>query len=118
MRRYKRAERVRDLLHEEVSRILQRDIKDPRIDLVIITRVELSEDLKHAKFYVTSFGSEEKRKEVLAGLEKASGYIRGALGKRLNLKFIPEIKFIFDESLEETNRVLRLIDEVSPEFKV
>lgn len=115
MRRYKRVDRVRDLLQEEVSLILQRDIKDPRINLVIITRVDLTEDLKHAKFYVTSFLPKEKRKEVLTGLEKATGYIRGELGRRLDLKFIPEIKFIFDEALEETNRVLRLIDKLETE---
>jgi len=112
MRRYKRSDRVRDLLHEEVSRMLQRDMKDPRVNAVIITRVDLSPDLKHAKFYVTSFAPEEKKPSILAGLKKASGYVRGELGRRLNLKFVPEIKFVFDEALEETNRVLRLIDQL------
>ncbi len=126
MRRYKRADRVRDLLHQEVSLILQREIKDPRVKLVIITRVDLTEDLRHAKFYVTIPSitqiqgvtiPEEKKREILEGLERASGYIRGELGKRLDLKYIPEIKFVFDEALEETHRVLQLLDKISSESK-
>lgn len=126
MRRYKRVERVRDLLHQEVSLMLQRDIKDPRVQLVIITRVDLTEDLKYAKFYVTipsithtggAVIPKEKKKEILGGLERARGYIRGELGKRLDLKYIPDIKFVFDEALEETHRVLQLLEEISSESK-
>ncbi|MDD3626245.1 MAG: 30S ribosome-binding factor RbfA [bacterium] len=94
-----RIDRLQQLLQEEISGILSRDIKDPRIKMMSITRVIVSKDLSLAKVYFSTF-KEEDGEETLAGLESSSGFIFHLLMKRLTLKTIPHIKFIIDTSIK------------------
>jgi len=109
---YSRAERVADQIRMEVADILMRKIKDPRVRSVTVTDVELTNDLRIARVFVTALGSDEETKDVFAGLAKASGFVRGELGRRLTLRYLPEVVFVKDLSGPRGDRVLRLLDEL------
>lgn len=109
MMRFKRAEKVGDLIREEVSQILIRELKDPRIGFVTVTKVAVSDDLRVAKIYYSVFGGEREKGESYKGLESAKGYIKRELGKRIKLKYMPEITFIFDDSLEYGSHIEELL---------
>lgn len=110
---YKRSERVGDLLKEEIaSMVLHGEIKDPRIGFITITRVELTPDIKEAKVYFSQIGSEAEKEKSRKGLNNASGYIRRALSKRLDLRHIPAINFVFDESLEYSEHIEKVIKDL------
>ena len=115
MKTYKRVDRVKHLLQEEISRILQLEIKDPRVKFVTVTNVNLTADLRDAKVFVSSFGNTVDRESLLLGLKRASGYVRGELGRRLKLKYIPNIEFVFDDSYDKQERILHLIDQIHSE---
>ena len=109
-----RIERVGNLLRHEISELLQRQVKDPRVgNFVTVTEVSISPDLRYAKVFVSCIGSEEERQKTLSGLTAASGFLRNQLAKRLRLRRIPELSFHWDDSIERGARLLRLIDEVS-----
>lgn len=111
-----RPERVAGLLKKEISEIFQKKLQDPRIKFVSITQVELTPDLKEAKIFVSIMtDEEEKKKETMKGLLSASRFIRGELGRKLELRFIPQINFIRDDSLERGTRIYNLISEISSE---
>ena len=112
MKSYKRADRVKHLVQQEMSRILQTEIKDPRVKFVTVTKVSLSVDLRNAKIFVSSLDTSHDRKELLAGLKRASGYLRGELGRRLKLKYIPQIEFVADDSLDKQDRLFSLLDQI------
>ncbi|MBI4949610.1 MAG: 30S ribosome-binding factor RbfA [Deltaproteobacteria bacterium] len=110
---YKRSDRVADVIKEEVaSMILHGDIKDPRIGFVTITRVELTPDLKEAKVFFSQIGSAEDKAKSRNGLNHASGYVRRALAKRLDLRHIPNVSFVFDDSLEYADHIEKVIKEM------
>ncbi|MCX5722837.1 MAG: 30S ribosome-binding factor RbfA [Nitrospirae bacterium] len=109
---YNRADRVADQVRMEVADILMRKIKDPRVQAVTVTDVTLTSDLRIARVYVTTMGTKEEEKQVLVGLEQASGFIRGELGRRLSLRYLPEIVFAMDVSGPRGDRVLKLLDEL------
>jgi ribosome-binding factor A len=104
-----RAQRLAELMKKEISDIIHRSIKDPRIGFATVTDVEVSSDLRVAKVFVSIFGSEEETVNTLKGLESAKGFIRSELGRRINLKFTPEISFKFDESIARSARILELM---------
>jgi ribosome-binding factor A len=109
-----RIERVNRLIRQEISELLQRQIKDPRLGgLVSITEVVTSPDLKYAKVFVSGMCDEEERKETLSGLAAASGFLRNELARRLRLRHIPELDFRWDDSIERGAHILELIDRVS-----
>lgn len=110
-----RPKRLAELLKHEISELVQRHIKDPRIGFVSITDVEVSPDLRHAKVYVSVLGNERERKATVAGLRSAAGFIKRELGRRLRVKHVPEITIIYDESLERGSRILNLIESVVQE---
>lgn len=105
MREFKRADRVSDAIHHEVSTILLRDIKDPRVDMVTITGTKVSDDLRHASIFYSVIGDEERWAEVRKGLMSSKGYIKRQLGKRLKMKYIPDIHFNEDRTLEQGGRI-------------
>ncbi len=107
-----RQKRLGELLKHEISDMLLRGIKDPRIGFVSVTSVELTADLRQAKVFVSVLGSENERKSSLAGLRSAIGFIRHELGQRLQLKYLPEIIIEYDTSIEQGSRILALIDSV------
>jgi len=107
-----RQRRLGQLFKQEISELLLREIKDPRIAFVSITSVEVAADLRHAKVLVSVLGTERERKSTVAGLRSAASFIRRELGSRLRLKYIPEIEIVYDDSIEEGSRILALIDSV------
>ncbi len=109
---YSRADRVADQIRMEVADILMRKIKDPRVRSVTVTDVELTNDLRIARVFVTAFGSDEETKGVFAGLAKASGFVRAELGRRLTLRYLPEIHFVKDLSGPRGDRVLQLLHDI------
>jgi len=109
-----RIERVNSLIRQEISELLQRQVKDPRLsNLIAITDVSTSSDLRHARVFVSRIGNEEEKQETLTVLAAASGFFRNELAKRLRLRRIPELSFQRDDSIERGEHLLRLIDEVS-----
>jgi ribosome-binding factor A len=107
---YKRTDRVADQIRMEVADILMRKTKDPRVHDVTVTDVELTNDLRIARIYVTTLVDAEAERDVFAGLAKAAGYIRGELGRRLTLRYTPELEFYKDESGPRGDRILSLLD--------
>lgn len=108
-----RIERVSGLIRDEISELLQRQVKDPRLSsLIAVTEVRVSHDMRYAKVYVSALSSEEERRETLDGLSAASGYLRSQLVKRLRLRRVPELSFHWDDSIEHGAHILQLIDEV------
>jgi ribosome-binding factor A len=109
-----RIEQVNKLLRRELSDLLQRQVKDPRLDtFVAVTEVDTSTDLRHAKVFVSHLGSEAEKEEILKVLGAASGFLRKELAQNLKMRRIPELSFCWDNSLERGDRVLRLIDQVT-----
>jgi ribosome-binding factor A len=108
---YHRADRVADQIRMEVADILMRKIKDPRVQSVTVTDVKLTSDLRIARVFVTTMGTEEER-NAFAGLAQANGFVRGELGRRLSLRYLPEIVFAKDVSGPRGDRVLKLLDEL------
>jgi len=112
-----RVKKVEIAIQKEFSEILRREIKDPRIDFVTVTKVKVTPDLKIANIYVSVHGSEKEKEQSMKGLESAKGYIRSLFGKRFSLRFTPEIRFFFDKSIEEGIRITRLISEIREKEK-
>ncbi|HUT96984.1 MAG TPA: 30S ribosome-binding factor RbfA [Dehalococcoidales bacterium] len=109
-----RIERVSSLMRHEISELLQRQVKDPRLSkFIAVTEVSTSPDLRYAKVFVSYMGSEAEKKELMDGLEAASNFLRNQLLKRLRLRRIPELSFQWDDSIERGTRLLQLIDEVN-----
>lgn len=95
-----RSEKVQVQLKREISRILQEDLKDPRIGFATVTRIDLTGDLRYAKVYFSILGDEKAQKSGIEGIQSAAGYIRRLIGQRLNLRYVPEISFNLDRSVE------------------
>jgi ribosome-binding factor A len=109
----RRQARLGSLIEQIVSELLLRQIKDPRVHgLVSITRVEVSQDISHARIFVSVMGSEEERRETMRGLERASGFVRSRLGDELTIRHVPEVQFVLDRSLEEGDRVLAILNKI------
>lgn len=107
-----RAQRLAEVIRTEASDIFRQGIKDPRIGFVSITDVVVSADLRHAKIFVSVLGDQEAKQRTMVGLNRAMGYIRSQLGARLSMRFVPEILFRLDESIERGARVSSLLREV------
>ena len=110
-----RPERVQEAIRQEVSKITQNEMKDPRIGFLTITKVELTPDLRYAKIYFSVLGEEKDKYLALKGLNSAKGYIKGLLADRIKLRFTPEITFKIDESLEHTKKIYDLLDKLKKE---
>ncbi|MBU0573892.1 MAG: 30S ribosome-binding factor RbfA [Candidatus Margulisiibacteriota bacterium] len=112
-----RPKRVAEAIKKEISLVLREQVSDPRIGFVSITDVEISPDLKQAKVFVSVLGDTTQRKSSLAGLNSAASFIKGEVGENLRLRYIPDLRFIYDESLERGSRVISLINKLSEEKK-
>jgi ribosome-binding factor A len=112
----RRSERTSKLIQREICALLEREVNDPRLGkFVSVTEVTLSADLKHAKVYVSTLATEMNKEDLLAGFNKASGFLRRELAARLRLKQMPELSFHYDDSIERGARLLKLIGELSTE---
>ncbi len=109
---YKRTERIGDQIKSEVSDIIARRLNDPRIGFVTVTAVEVSEDLRHARVFVSVYGDEKVKDQTMKGLKSAAGFIRGEVGHRLSIKFTPEIVFKLDRSMEKAEHILGILEEI------
>ena len=113
MKGYRREDRVAELLLEEISSIVIREVKDPRVSGVTITHVKVSPDLHHAKvFYISSMGNQLEAGE---GLANSAGFIRYELKKRLRIKYIPQLTFVYDDSFDYGERIDRILKEIGSE---
>ena len=109
----RRTQRVNELLRQEMSRVIQVELRDPRLhSLISITYVDTSEDLRYAKVHVSVLGDTEQKDEAIQGLNSAAGYIRKELGVVLPLRYIPSLVFGFDDSLERGASIQRTINRV------
>ena len=107
-----RTERVADLIRQELARLLERDVKDPRVGFVTVTRVEVTRDLRNARVAVTILGDGQKKKDSLTGLAAAQGFLRHELGQRLGLRHTPALEFHLDQSLASEQRVEELLRQI------
>jgi len=109
-----RSHRVGDQILREISNLLLRKVRDPRLKGVSLTDVRMSKDLRHAYVYYSLFGQDEQKKEAQAGFESAKGFIRKEIGERVHLKYIPDIQFKYDTSLEYGQKMERLLEKITP----
>ncbi|RFU67813.1 30S ribosome-binding factor RbfA [Bacillus sp. V59.32b] len=112
-----RANRVGEQMKKELSEIIGRKIKDPRIGFVTVTDVAVTGDLQQATVYISVLGDEEQRENTLKGLAKAKGFIRSEIGQRIRLRKTPELAFEFDESISYGNKIDTLIHQIHSEEK-
>lgn len=114
---FKRADRVAQLIRADMSEIISKEVKDPRLYAVTITSVTISDDLRNAKIYFVEMGKDECSDDMKAGLNQASGFIRRELGKRMKLRCVPELIFIHDTSFGYGNRIEKLLAQIAREEK-
>lgn len=114
MKSNNRLTRINEELQREISQIVLKELKDPRVStMTSILRVETTQDLKYAKVFVSVLGDEEQKNAVIEGLKNASGFIRRELAHKVNLRNTPELLFHLDESVEYAIKMSKLIDEVN-----
>jgi ribosome-binding factor A len=110
----RRIERLNSVIQQEISQLLRDQVNDPRLtSLISITEVSTSSDLRQTKVFISTFGDNVDKKEILQGFTAASGFLRRQLANRLQLRHMPELSFHFDDSIEHAAEVLKLIDEVA-----
>ncbi|EZH67287.1 ribosome-binding factor A [Bacillaceae bacterium JMAK1] len=107
-----RAQRVGEQMKKELSDILMRGVKDPRVQFVTVTGVDVTGDLQQATVYVTVLGSDEEKSQALTAMKKAKGFVRSEIGKRIQLRKTPELDFEFDESIAYGNRIEELLKDI------
>ena len=108
-----RPQKLGDQIQREVSDLLQRELRDPRVGMITVTSVDVSPDLSHAKVFFTLF-EKDKLADTLAGLKRAAGYLRSQLARGIKMYTTPELRFEYDESVERGDRLSRLIDSTKP----
>ena len=107
-----RQNKIRELLKTEISDILHRELKDPRLGFITVTDVEITGDLQHARVFVSIMGSDAERAENLAVLNRAERFVRQSLGRRITMKFVPEVEFKLDSSVDHAMRMLELLEQI------
>jgi len=111
----RRQRRVAELIHEEISLLIQRQVRDPRLGSITVTGVEVTQDLRLAHIYVSVMGGDYEVAQALVGLKSAAGFFRHELGSALSLRFTPELSFRLDKSLEQALRIDQLLDSLPAE---
>jgi ribosome-binding factor A len=112
-----RARRISDRILEELALILQKDAHDPRLTMVTVTGVDLDRELAYATIYVSALGHDERRKEVMAALDSARGFLRSELAARIQLRSFPQLRFRWDASYQRGARIEELLDQLNSEQK-
>jgi ribosome-binding factor A len=108
---FSRAVRIGDQIQRELAELIRLEVKDPRVGMVTITAVQVAFDYSHAKIFFTTLGDQQSLDECLAGLNHAAGYLRNQLFHRLQLRVVPQLNFVYDESVARGIRLSSLIDE-------
>jgi ribosome-binding factor A len=106
-----RAQKLGDLIQRELSELVQRELRDPRVGMITITAVDVSPDFSHAKVFYTMLNAAHVE-QAAKGLRRAAGFLRSQLSRRIKLYTMPELRFEYDESVERGDRLSRLIDSV------
>jgi len=110
----RRTERLNRAIQQEISRLLEKEINDPRLtSFISVTAVSISDDLRHVRVSVSVMGDETSREQALAGFRAASGFIRKTVASNLRMRHAPEFEFAYDNSIEQAAAVLKLIERVS-----
>lgn len=115
---FPRSRRVADEIQRELAEVIRLELKDPRVGLITITGVEVTNDLEHAKIFVTSLtgkSEESSHEEVLQSLRRAAGFLRSQLAHRMKLRMVPQLTFAYDESVERGMHLSHLIDQAIAE---
>ena len=110
-----RIERLTERIYEDVAEMVAGELKDPRIGSVTITQVVLSPDLRHVRVLVTVFGDEMDRSETLEGLASSAGFVSHEVGRRLQMRRVPEVVFVSDRGAEAEQRVGELLHKINPD---
>ncbi|MCI1822012.1 MAG: 30S ribosome-binding factor RbfA [Megasphaera sp.] len=107
-----RVRKIQEFIKQEVSNILLKELKDPRIGFVTVTDAKITGDLREATVYVSLFGDEKQKKDTLTALKSANGYIRSEVGKRLKIRYSPEIQFKEDQSLDYGIKIDKILKDI------
>ena len=107
---FERTRRVGEQLQREIAVLIQQEISDPRVGMVTVSAVEVSKDFAHAKVFITTLLDEKPHEQTIDALQHAAGFMQHELGKRMKLRTIPRLHFVYDESIERGNRLSSLID--------
>jgi ribosome-binding factor A len=110
-----RPERVQEALRQEISRIIQQQIRDPRLGFLTITNVDLTKDLRYARVYFSVLGEEKNKRLALKGLNSAKGYIKALVAERIKLRFVPQIEFRIDDTFEKTRQIHDILERINKE---
>jgi len=110
-----RQEKVRELLKSEISDIIRREVKDPRVGFVTVTDAEVSGDLRHAKVFVSFLGDDAQKSQGMKALQNAGRFIRAEFARRANMKTTPEMVFLADTSIEQGARIFELLERIKKE---
>jgi len=111
----RRQRKVADLIQEQVSDLIARKVRDPRVQGVTVTEVKVSPDLRYADIYISKLGGDEERQQALAGLNAAVGFLKRELAPRLGLRFMPDLRFHIDRSWEQGARIDALLEQIAAE---
>ncbi|MBK7599134.1 MAG: 30S ribosome-binding factor RbfA [Acidobacteria bacterium] len=111
-----RSNRLAEELKNEISRIVNQELRDPRVGFVTITTVKVSPDLKYARIYFSVLGSEDEKKATLEALSSAAGFIRRQIGLRIKLRHVPEMTFSYDDTVEHGDRMMRIFEDIKKEL--
>jgi ribosome-binding factor A len=114
---FKRADKVSEAIKREISVMLTQEVKDPGIHFVTVTTVETADDLRHANVFVSVLGDEETRQETMKALDRAKGFLRRELGRRVQLRYTPEIHFRIDKSLDHAMKIKGILNQLKAEEK-
>jgi ribosome-binding factor A len=112
-----RQEKIQEQLVHEVSEMIQRELKDPRLGFITITGAEISRDLRHGKIFISVLGDEEAKKQSFLALKSASGMLRGEFARRAHLRVAPELTFVEDEGIARGQRIFELLHSVEGDLK-
>lgn len=112
-----RVEKVQEAIQHEISNMLLHDVKDPRIQFVTVTGVELTDDMSYAKVFISMYGPEDKQEETWKALNKALGFMRTEIAKRIRLRFAPTLILQKDKSMEYSARIQSILDKINKEEK-
>ena len=110
-----RQRRVQELLVQDISEIVRRELKDPRVGFVTITEAEVTPDLRHARVFFSVLGTADQQAETAKALNRAAGFVRSEFARRAQMRFVPEIRFEFDPSAERGARISQLLEQVRQE---
>jgi len=112
-----RQEKIQEQLVHELSELIQRELKDPRLGFITLTGAEITRDLRHAKVFVSVLGDDEAKKQSLKALNSATGLLRGEFARRAHLRVAPELEFVFDEGIARGQRIFELLHSVEADLK-